>query len=86
MKSTELINAVVEDGFFSEYLPSTFCIKGIDNLLKIDLVSPTDFVEPLIFSMSRFSGNGSRRTIYVPEFSSYLAVIKYMKNERFLKT
>ncbi len=67
------------DGFFSEYLPSCFTLSALKNDLKLhDLVfnkfrkgvnnNIRMFIEPIRYTMSRFTNNNARRNIYLPDF------------------
>lgn len=70
----------IRDGFFSEYLPGSFTIRNQFDPCTIELSLASDLIEPMSFNMSRFTEDGKRRIIYVPEFSSYLATVKYMRD------
>lgn len=73
------------NGFFSEYLPPSFSICNDFDPCSIALSSSSDLVEPLSFTMSRFTDDGKRRTIYIPEFSSYLAAIEFIKGKQLIQ-
>lgn len=75
----------MQDGFFSEYLPSVFTLKNDFDMFSIELSQKPDLIEPLSFNMSRFTEDGKRRTIYLPEVASYLATVKYMKEQHIIK-
>ncbi|MBW8351814.1 RNA-directed DNA polymerase [Bacillus sp. IITD106] len=66
-------------GFFSEYLPKNFNLESdkID-LFNLDFSEKSDFIEPLKFTMSRFTNDEQRRMIYLPELTNYLILLKYM--------
>lgn len=70
----------IKDGFFSEYLPPSFTIKNSFDPCSIALNSSPDLIEPIQFNMSRFAEDGKRRTVFIPEFGSYLSTVKYMKD------
>lgn len=80
-----ITNDFIKNGFFSEYLPPAFSINHTFNPCDIDLASSDDLAEPLSFNMSRFTEDGKRRTIYVPEFSSYIKTVKYMKDKNLIE-
>lgn len=71
------------DGFFSEYLPP--CFSFDENVLKNPPPNPCDLITPYSFTMSRFNGNESRRTIFIPEIGSYLAAHFYMQENGIYK-
>lgn len=77
----KIYNEFMKDGFFSEYLSSAFTLENVFDVFSIDLSQKSDFVEPLAFNMSRFTEDGRRRTIFVPELASYIATVKYMKDK-----
>lgn len=76
-----ITNEFIKEGFFSEYLPSSFNLENTFDPCSIELSSAPDLVEPIQFNMSRFTDNSKRRTIYVPEFGSYISTVKYMKEK-----
>lgn len=76
---------IKEKGFFSEYLPPAFSLNNTFDPYNFELTKNLDLVEPLRFNMSRFSEDGKRRLIYVPEFSSYISTVKYMIQEGLIK-
>ena len=80
----KIVNEFIYDGFFSEYLPPSFSVRQSFDPMSIDLKEKNDLVEPLHFNMSRFSEDGKRRTIYIPEFSSYLSTMKYIKDNNII--
>ena len=80
-----IIDDFIKDGFFSEYLPPVFSMRNRFDPCSISLSSSADLVPPMSFNMSRFSEDGKRRTIYIPEFSSYLATVKFMKEKDIIK-
>ncbi len=80
-----IIDDFIKDGFFSEYLPPVFSTRNRFDPCSISLSSSADLVPPMSFNMSRFSEDGKRRTIYIPEFSSYLATVKFMKEKDIIK-
>lgn len=75
----------INDGFFSEYLPPMFSIRNAFDPCSVSLNSTPDYIEPISFNMSRFLEEGNRRTIYVPEFASYLSTVKFMKEKDLIK-
>ena len=79
-----ITNDFIKDGFFSEYLPPVFSIQNTFDPCSVTLSSSADLVSPLSFNMSRFTDDGKRRTIYIPEFGSYIATVKYMKDKNLI--
>lgn len=80
-----ITNDFINDGFFSEYLPPPFTIRNDFDPCSIDISGQAELVSPLMFTMSRFSGDGKRRAIYIPEFSSYLSTVKFMREKDLVK-
>lgn len=78
----KLDEAIALTGFFSEYLPPCFSLE------KRHLNHPPggkcDLIPPYSFTMSRYNGNDARRTIFLPEIGSYLAVYSFMKEHAIL--
>ena len=74
---TTITNDFINDGFFSVYLPPCFSIYNDFDPCSVSLAAANDYIEPVSFNMSRFTENGKRRTIYIPEFSCYIKVVKY---------
>ena len=70
-------------GFFSEYLPPCFSLNS--KVLNYPPSQNCDLIAPHSFSMSRFNGNDSRRTIFIPEIGSYLAAYQYMKEKNIIQ-
>ena len=68
---------LVKNGFFSEYLPP--CFSFDEKLLNSPPPNPCDLIPPYNFTMSRFNGNESRRTIFIPEIGAYLVAHFYME-------
>ncbi|MEA5142003.1 MAG: RNA-directed DNA polymerase [Oscillibacter sp.] len=81
----KIANEFMKNGFFSEYLPSAYTLKNGFDVFGVELSQKSDLVEPLSFNMSRFTEDGRRRTIFVPELASYIATVKYMKEQNILK-
>lgn len=75
----------IKDGFFSEYLPPAFTIRNQFDPSCVSLSDQSDLIEPMSFNMSRFTEDGKRRIIYIPEFSSYLKTVQYMKDNRIIE-
>ena len=73
------------DGFFSEYLPPSFMLSETVNFMSFALSEKNDLVDPYSFTMSRFTEDGKRRIIHIPEFSAYLKVIKFMVEKNLIK-
>lgn len=73
------------DGFFSEYLPPSFMLSETVNFMSFALSEKNDLVDPYSFTMSRFTQDGKRRIIHIPEFSAYLKVIKFMVEKNLIK-
>ena len=82
---TTITNDFIKDGFFSEYLPPCFSIYDDFEPCSVSLADANDYIEPMSFNMSRFTEDGKRRTIYIPEFASYIKVVKYMKDNDLVK-
>ena len=76
---TTITNDFINGGFFSEYLPPSFSIYDDFDPCSVSLAGANDYIEPMSFNMSRFTEDGKRRIIYIPEFSSYIKVVKFMK-------
>ncbi len=74
----EKANELTLKGFFSEYLPP--CFKLSPEVLLLSPKNNCDLIVPYSFTMSRHIGNGSRRTIFIPEICAYLATYSYMKS------
>lgn len=64
------------NGFFSEYLPPCFSLDP--KVLRRPPSAECDLIPPYSFTMSRFSGNDARRTLFLPEIGSYLAAHIFM--------
>lgn len=77
------LSEITIKGYFSEYLPP--CFRFDERLLNYDIPEKYDLIEPLTFSMSRFSTENSRRHISIPDIVSYLAVFKHIKDNDILK-
>lgn len=86
-----LIEDFIYNGFFSEYLPEEFSLENPNrkSLLEIwesDRVSENSInIEPLSFNMSRFDENNKRRVIYLPEITSYIKLMVYIKEYNLLE-
>ena len=79
------ITQVLYDGYFSEYLPPVFTLRN--SRVRLDLFPPSedcDVIEPLTYTMSRFTKNNDRRSIYIPEIGTYLACMNYLKTSNIL--
>ena len=72
-------------GFFSEYLPPCFSLDSDFNYLAASPSKTSDNTAPLFFTMSRFAEKGQRRTIAIPEFTSYLRVVNYMRENNIIE-
>lgn len=81
----KISNEFMKNGFFSEYLPTVFTLENGFDVFSIELSQKPDLVEPLSFNMSRFTEDGRRRIIFVPELASYIATVKYMKEQLIIK-
>ncbi|WP_270641987.1 RNA-directed DNA polymerase, partial [Paraclostridium sordellii] len=81
----KLTKDILYNGLFSEYLPSKFNLL-MDNfdIFQIPISTKNDFIEPYKYTMSRFSENDKRRIIYLPEISSYINSMKYIKENNFI--
>lgn len=75
----QVVEELKYKGFFSEYLPKNFNLESdkID-IFNLDYSEKSDFIEPLKFTMSRFTNDEQRRLIYLPELTNYLTLLKYM--------
>lgn len=82
---TTITNDFINDGFFSEYLPPSFSIYNDFDSCSVSLAESNDYIAPMSFNMSRFTEDGKRRIIYIPEFSSYIKVVKFMKENDLIK-
>ncbi len=80
-----ITNDFIMEGFFSEYLPPSFSLDNSFDPCTVDIAEKAELVSPLMFTMSRFSEDGKRRAIYIPEFSSYLSTVKFMKEKDLVK-
>lgn len=83
--TNKLTNSILYDGLFSEYLPNKFNLL-MDNfdIFQIPICKKKDFIEPYKYTMSRFSENDKRRIIYLPEISSYINCMNYIKENSFI--
>ena len=76
----------VKDGFFSEYLPNNFnLLSNEKDIFTLPISDKNDYIEPYSYSMSRFSENGKRRIICLPELTSYILTVNYMKNNNVIQ-
>lgn len=76
----------IQEGFFSEYLPRNFNLSpSKKNIFDIPISEKKDYIEPYCYTMSRFSENGKRRNIYIPELTSYILTVSYMKGHNLVK-
>lgn len=75
----------IMDGFFSEYLPPSFSLENSFDPCTVPMAEKAELVSPLMFTMSRFSEDGKRRAIYIPEFSGYLSTVKFMRENDLIK-
>jgi len=83
---TNELEQVLYDGYFSEYLPPVFSLRN--DKFRLDLYPPSedcDVIEPLSYTMSRFTKNNDRRCIYIPEIGSFLSCMQYLKNSNILQ-
>lgn len=79
----EIAKIIRQTGFFSEYLPPCFVLDAkVSNRIPSD---NCDLIPPYSFTMSRYNGNDSRRSIFIPEIGSYLVVQKYMNEQNIIK-
>lgn len=74
----EIIERLKERSIFSEYLPKNFCMDYKDYNIYNAGGSHKDIIEPYLYSMSRLTKKGARRTISIPNASAYVAVINYL--------
>ncbi len=82
---SKIIDEFIYEGFFSEYLPPSFKLSKEVDFLSFSIRDKNDLVEPYSFNMSRFTEDGKRRIIYIPEFCSYIKVVKYMKDKDLIR-
>lgn len=76
---------IIINGFFSEYLPPCFNINAsILNLFKYNK-NDYDLIPPISFTMSKFTKNNARRTIYIPEICSYLNACIYARDNNIIE-
>ncbi|MBB6715572.1 RNA-directed DNA polymerase [Clostridium gasigenes] len=77
---------VMYNGLFSEYLPENFNldIDRID-IFQVQIAKKNDFIEPYKYTMSRFSENDKRRTISLPDITSYIDLMNYINEMGFIK-
>lgn len=77
----DILNKIIYEGFFSEYLPKNFNLEGIRDIWMQSPPKATrhDYIEPYKYTMSRYGKNDERRTIYIPEICSYYVTINFMK-------
>lgn len=68
---------VTLDGYFSEYLPECFSID--ETVLKKLPPQNCELVKPYRYTMSRFTRNSARRSIFIPEICSYVVVYNYIQ-------
>lgn len=77
---------IMFNGLFSEYLPKNFTLNNDNiNIFDINICEKTDYIEPYKYTMSRFSENDKRRIISLPEITSYINVVNYMKEKNLFK-
>lgn len=86
---SKIEKSFMEDGFFSEYLPTSFSLSKNQNIDcvfngSIALSSKSDLIEPISFNMSRFKEDGNRRTVFIPEICSYIYAVKLMKEKNLI--
>ena len=79
---TKIERDIALNGLFSEYLPP--CFKMDRSALCNGPSDPCDLIPPYSFTMSRFSSDGSRRSIYIPEVGAYVVTRNYIKQEQII--
>lgn len=79
---TRIESDIALNGLFSEYLPP--CFKMNRSALCNGPSDHCDLIPPYSFTMSRFSSDGSRRSIYIPEVGSYVVTRNYVKQEHII--
>jgi hypothetical protein len=72
-RATKLKNYLYNEGYFSEYLPSEFCLGGINDTYEKKAIGT---IMPYRYTMSKFRGDNQRRVIQIPELVSYLAAVE----------
>lgn len=76
-----VIDELVTEGYFSEYLPKEFTLRAPFDIFRLYKKLERDFAEPLTFNMSRYSKKQYRRTIYIPEITSYIIATNFMRDK-----
>jgi len=74
---------ISETGFFSEYLPPCFMLDR--QFLTRPPDDKCDLIAPVCFTMSRYSGNDARRSIFIPEIGSYVVTSQFIQREHIVK-
>ena len=78
----ELLEKIKEKGIFSEYLPENFNLKSDQiNVYGIG-ASHKDRVEPYSYYMSRLGKRGDRRMISIPELSTYVSLVQFLRDNK----
>jgi hypothetical protein len=72
-RATKLKNYLYNEGYFSEYLPSEFCLGGINDTYR---KTTAGTIRSYRYTMSKFRGDNQRRVIQIPELVSYLAAVE----------
>lgn len=84
--SNKLLEELKKRAIFSEYLPENFSIKSENFDVYSAGGSNKDNIEPYQFNMSRLNNKGDRRIVSIPEISSYVALIEFLRqNENILE-
>lgn len=81
----QLVEDLKYRGLFSEYLPANFnLVSDSIDIFDIDIRDKSEFIEPIQFTMSRFTNDGQRRLIYIPEITGYLTLLDYMNEKNII--
>ena len=78
----KLLDKIKEKGIFSEYLPENFNLKS--DKINIYGIGATykDKIEPYSYYMSRLGKKGDRRMISIPELSTYVSLVNFLRDNR----
>lgn len=82
ISSQQVVEELKYQGLFSEYLPQNFNLLSDNcNIFDIPIKEKSDLIEPLTFTMSRFTNDEQRRNIHLPELTNYLKLVKYIEDQ-----
>lgn len=79
----DLVEHILKTCLFSEYLPSEFTTKLLNNKC-LDICNKNIFLEPLSFSMDKFNELKDRRYIFVPEITSFISAVRILSDGNIL--